>query len=140
MLVKLAAQPGSNGQLSCLHSFKVFWTMKSSYVQKFHNQLNSQSSFMHSISWGIPGIFLGEMSDVNYFPAKWMNYHTTLAWPQWQSFEAKGLCCLYNSIISQAIIHVTCYKFLCSDWLKLQTEENVSTNVSIGMYNRTRGL
>ena len=28
ILVILAAQPGPNGQLSCLHSFKIFWHMK----------------------------------------------------------------------------------------------------------------
>ena len=32
MLVIWAAQPGPNGQLSCLHSFKVFWPIKSSYT------------------------------------------------------------------------------------------------------------
>ena len=31
ILVILAAQPGPNGQLSCLHSFKIFWPMKPSY-------------------------------------------------------------------------------------------------------------
>ena len=32
MLVIWAAQPGANGQLSCLHSFKIFWHMKPSYT------------------------------------------------------------------------------------------------------------
>ena len=32
ILVTLAAQPGPNGQLSCLHSYKIFWPMKPSYV------------------------------------------------------------------------------------------------------------
>ena len=31
MLVIWAAQPGPNGQLSCLHSIKYFWPMKPSY-------------------------------------------------------------------------------------------------------------
>ena len=32
ILVILAAQPGLNGWLSCLHSFKIFWPMKPSYT------------------------------------------------------------------------------------------------------------
>ena len=32
MLGILAAQPGPNGRLSCLHSFKIFWPMKPSYT------------------------------------------------------------------------------------------------------------
>ena len=30
----LAAQPGPNGRLSCLHSFKIFWPMKPPYTSK----------------------------------------------------------------------------------------------------------
>ena len=32
ILVILADQPEPNGQLSCLHSFKIFWPMKPSYT------------------------------------------------------------------------------------------------------------
>ena len=32
ILVILADQPGPNGRLSCLHSFKIFWPMKPSYT------------------------------------------------------------------------------------------------------------
>ena len=32
ILFILAAQPGPNGQLSCLHCFKIFWPMKPSYI------------------------------------------------------------------------------------------------------------
>ena len=32
ILVILAAQPGLNGRISCLHSLKIFWPMKPSYT------------------------------------------------------------------------------------------------------------
>ena len=36
------AQPGPNGQLSCLHSFKIFWPMKPSY--KYRTGVNISRS------------------------------------------------------------------------------------------------
>ena len=61
-----------------------------------------------------------------------------------QQFRLKeiGLCRLEDLSISRVKNHVTCYKLDSSHWFyySIQTGENISSNESTQIYNRSHGL